>query len=62
MGTQFYEVSAEWMKATGQGDAAKVFTVRKAHPPVNGLSYVELVDSATGQLWTVIAEWRGRFV
>lgn len=59
---RLYEVSAAWMKASGKGDAAKVFYVAKAHPPVKGLSYVELIDPQTGGTWAVIAEWRGRFV
>lgn len=59
---RLYEVSAAWMKACGKGDAAKTFYVKKAHPPVRGLSYVELIDPETGGTWSVIAEWRGRFL
>jgi hypothetical protein len=59
--TKFYEISAEWMNACGKGDKAKLVEVLSAtnsHPHMTALT----VDMGDGRTWTVIAEWRGRFV
>jgi hypothetical protein len=55
-----YEVSAEWMKACGRGDKAKVFPVLRING--NGNITAVVVDLGNGREWTLIAEWRGRFV
>jgi hypothetical protein len=58
----YYEVSAEWLKATGNGtgEQAQVFPVVRswmaAHLP---MVTVKLDD---GREWDVIASWRGRYI
>jgi hypothetical protein len=61
MSDRFYEISGQWMKACGKGDQPKVVRVISAsnnHPTMTALT----VDMGDGHTWTVIAEWRGRFV
>jgi hypothetical protein len=58
-----FEVSAEWMKACGKGNSAKVFdVVRTVAEGRNGLTVIEISDPDTGRLWQVIPQWRGRYV
>ena len=58
----FYEVSAAWLKATGNGtgEQAKVFPVVRScmagHLP---MVTVRLDD---GREWDLVASWRGRYV
>jgi hypothetical protein len=54
-----FEVSAAWMKACGKGEAAKVFPCKQIYIK-GGLTFADLDDN--GHTWTVIADWRGRFV
>lgn len=55
-----YEVKAEWMKACGKGDSAKVYNVARVLGSNGHMTAIEL-DVGNGRVWTVIAEWRGRF-
>jgi hypothetical protein len=55
-----YEVSAEWMKACGKGDEAKVFRVIRSYE-AGGWPFVVL-DEGEGREWIVMAAWRGRYV
>lgn len=54
-----YEVSAEWMKACGKGDQAKVFRVIRSYE-LGGWVFADLDDD--GRVWTVMTAWRGRYV
>ena len=55
----FYEVSAEWMRACGKGTEAKVFPIHRVRGRLLGGALV--VDVLDGdRLWTVIHPWRGR--
>jgi hypothetical protein len=55
-----FRVSAEWMKATGQGEEAKTFPVVRSYMSGH-LPFAEL-DLGNGRTWTVCAEWRGEYV
>lgn len=55
-----FEVSAEWMKACGKGDEAKVFDVIRTYDR-RLIPFADL-DEGNGRVWTVITEWRGRFI
>jgi hypothetical protein len=57
---RYYEISAAWMKATGKGDQPKVVPVLHTLGTNGHMTAIE-VDMG-GYTWTVIAEWRGRFV
>ena len=54
-----YEVSAQWMKACGFGDQARVFDVIRTYQA--GPMIMVVVDH-DGRPWELIASWRGRFV
>ena len=58
----FFEVSADWLKATGMGDGAeaKTFPVTRAWVAGN-LPFVA-VRLDDGREWELCAAWRGRFV
>lgn len=58
--TIWFEVSGEWLKACGYGDAAKAFPVLRSYDR-GMMAFVDL-DMGEGRVWTVNAEWRGRFV
>lgn len=55
-----FEVSAQWMKACGYGDKAKVFPVLRTYE-CGGWCFADL-DMGNGEVWIVNTEWRGRFV
>jgi hypothetical protein len=58
--TDHFEVSAEWMKACGFGQRPTVFNVR--HTYEQGGWLFAVLDNGTAQGWTVLTDWRGRFV
>lgn len=55
-----FEVSADWMKACGYGDAATVFPVIRSY--MAGHLPFAVLDMGNGRTWEVCAEWRGRFI
>lgn len=58
--TSLFEVSADWMKATGKGDEAKTFPVLRSWM-AGHLPFAELA-LGDGRKWEVCTAWRGRFV
>lgn len=59
----YFEVSAEWMQATGKGNAAKVFEVTRIIDNfICGPAFQKLVTlNRNGRDW-VVSTARGRFV
>ena len=58
----FYEVAADWLKATGNGtgESAKAFPVVRSY--MAGHLPMVTVRLDNGREWDVIASWRGRFI
>ena len=58
----YFEVSAEWLKATGKGDGtdAKAFPVIRTYMAAHLPMVVIKLDD--GRAWELVASWRGRFV
>lgn len=61
MSTQFFRVSAQWMKASGYGDEAKVFPVICTEADLDSCEYDILVLERNGERWPVF-RIRGRMV
>ena len=55
-----FEVSADWMKACGKGDAAASFPVVRTY--MAGHLPFAVLDMGNGHTWEVCAAWRGRFI
>lgn len=60
---QFFEVSADWMRACGFGEEARVFPVLRVYKR-GGLNFADLdaPNFSDSKPWPVITNWRGRFV
>jgi ribosomal protein L37E len=61
---RMFEVSADWMKACGFGEEAKVYPVISEYER-GGYLFAELDRgnyATLGTTWTVNTNWRGRFV
>ena len=58
----YYEVSADWLKATGNGNGeqAQAFPVVRSY--MAGHLPMVTVRLDNGREWDVIASWRGRFI
>lgn len=58
----YYEVSADWLKATGNGtgESAQVFPV--VHSCMAGHLPMVTVRLDDGREWALVASWRGRYV
>jgi hypothetical protein len=58
----YYEVSADWLKACGlgNGEAAQTFPVVRSY--MAGHLPMVVVRLDNGREWEVIASWRGRYV